>query len=71
MPKPPDPYVQASLKGGPHDGEIVTMPWARSTIIMGRWRDQEWVESSYELRGPWRGQADARYEFVGPEELAA
>jgi len=67
MPEPPEPYVQARMHGGPHDGEIVSMPWARVDVPVLGWDGDEPVVSMYRLAGPWRGQATAEYEFVEPE----
>jgi hypothetical protein len=73
MPELPEPYVQAQLHGGPHDGETVLMPWARLDLPMVAWLQEDLVESLYRLSGPWRGQSVAHYQFVEPktEEKAA
>lgn len=69
----PEAYVQAHMHGGPHDGEIVPMPWARIEVPMTRWDAEQMLESLYRLSGPWRGQATAHYQYVEPavEERAA
>lgn len=63
-------YVTARLHGGPCDGEAVLMPWARIDLPMIRWEEDVLITDMYRLRGPWRGQAIAHYEFV-ENEIAA
>jgi hypothetical protein len=60
----PEARVSGHLHDGPHDGEIILMPWARTEIPVGRWEGEEWVESIYHLVGPWRGQDTAEYRYV-------
>jgi hypothetical protein len=69
----PDPVVSGHRHDGPHDGEIIPMPWARIEVPVGRWEGEEWVESIYRLDGPWRGQDTAEYRYVPEiaEEIAS
>lgn len=60
----PEARVSGHLHDGPHDGETILMPWARTEIPVGRWEGDEWVESIYHLVGPWRGQDTAEYRHV-------
>lgn len=54
---------------GPHDGETVDMPWARLEISFFRFDSPglEGIgEDTYRLRGPWRGQECAHYDYLEP-----
>lgn len=62
----PEAYVAGHLRGGPHDGETIWMPWARIEVPMTRWEGETMITSVYKLAAPWRGQADAQYEYVQP-----
>jgi len=65
----PEVHVSAHLHDGPHDGEVVQMPWARVELPMVRWEGALMVESLYRLDGPWRGQDTAHYRHVATEQL--
>lgn len=61
--------VTATLHGGPRNGETFELPWARLELILPDWDSDR--EDLYRLRGPWRGQEWASYDFVSPVEAAA
>jgi hypothetical protein len=64
----PDARVRAHIHDGPHDGETLTMPWARLEVPIFGWDGDRLVESLYRLKGLWGGQADAHYQFVAQGE---
>jgi hypothetical protein len=66
----PEAYLTGYLHDGPHDGQTLQMPWARSRIVMIRWEGEEPVEDVYVLAGPWRGQATAHYTFAVVDQQA-
>jgi hypothetical protein len=62
--------ITATLHGGPRDGETVELPWARIEIPLPRFEGAglEGIEEDlYKLRGPWRGQDWANYDYVEKE----
>lgn len=65
----PESVVTATLRGGPHDGETLMLPWARAEIRFPHWESlmtDTTTGDVYRLVGPWRGQDTAEYKFVEP-----
>jgi hypothetical protein len=60
----PPVRVQGHLHGGPHDGEVVPMPWALASVPRIRWEGEEMITTDYCLQGFWRGQVIAHYRPV-------
>lgn len=65
--------VRATMHGGPRDGEEVLMPWARIEFAFPRFEGgglEGIEEDRYRLRGPWRGQEWAHFDYVAPASSA-